>query len=73
MNKGVYVKRIWGVSMGVCVTHVLLVVLGHGARALVGGQFWYFTPLLLVTLGGVPREQKMPKGHSPRVIYRQVY
>ena len=24
------------------------------------------------TLGGVPREQKMLKGHLPRVIYRQV-
>jgi len=24
-------------------------------------------------LGGVPREQKMLKGHLPRVIYRQVY
>jgi len=25
------------------------------------------------SLGGVPREQKMLKGHLPRVIYRQVY
>jgi len=25
------------------------------------------------TLGGVPREQKMFKGHLPRVIYRQGY
>ena len=25
------------------------------------------------TLGGVPREQKMLKGHLPRVIYHQVY
>ena len=24
-------------------------------------------------LGGVPREQKMLKGHLPRVIYHQVY
>ena len=24
-------------------------------------------------LGGVPREQKMPKRHLPRVIYHQVY
>ena len=24
-------------------------------------------------LGGVPREQKMFKGHLPRVIYHQVY
>jgi len=27
----------------------------------------------LVGLGGVPREQKMLKGHPPRVIYHQVY
>jgi len=27
----------------------------------------------LITLGGVPREQKMLKGHPPRVIYHQVY
>ena len=25
------------------------------------------------SLGGVPREQKMLKGHLPRVIYNQVY
>ena len=25
------------------------------------------------SLGGVPREQKMLKGHLPRVIYHQVY
>jgi hypothetical protein len=25
------------------------------------------------TQGGVPREQKMRKGHLPRVIYHQVY
>ena len=25
------------------------------------------------TLGGVPREQKMLKGHLPRVVYPQVY
>ena len=25
------------------------------------------------TVGGVPREQKMLKGHLPRVIYHQVY
>jgi len=24
-------------------------------------------------VGGVPREQKMLKGHLPRVIYHQVY
>ena len=26
-----------------------------------------------MTQGGVPREQKMLKGHLPRVIYHQVY
>ena len=26
-----------------------------------------------IELGGVPREQKMLKGHLPRVIYHQVY
>jgi len=25
------------------------------------------------SLGGVPREQKMLRGHLPRVIYHQVY
>ena len=25
------------------------------------------------SLGGVPREQKMLKGHLPRVVYHQVY
>ena len=25
------------------------------------------------TVGGVPREQKMLKGHLPRVIYHKVY
>ena len=29
--------------------------------------------LRVVSLGGVPREQKMLKGHLPRVIYHQVY
>ena len=28
---------------------------------------------LKVGSGGVPREQKMLKGHLPRVIYHQVY
>ena len=28
---------------------------------------------LRVALGGVPREQKMLKGHLPRVMYHQVY
>jgi len=28
---------------------------------------------LVGSLGGVPREQKMLKGHLPRVIYHQVY
>jgi len=27
----------------------------------------------LTSLGGVPREQKMLKGHLPTVIYHQVY
>jgi len=27
----------------------------------------------LTSLGGVPREQKMRKGHLPRVIFHQVY
>jgi len=27
----------------------------------------------LEDMGGVPREQKMLKGHLPRVIYHQVY
>ena len=27
----------------------------------------------VLNLGGVPREQKMPQGHLPRVIYHQVY
>jgi len=40
-------------------------------------SLWY-TPGLRVSeqtasLGGVPREQKMLKGHLPRVIYHQVY
>jgi len=26
-----------------------------------------------VTVGGVPREQKMLKGHLPRIIYHRVY
>ena len=27
----------------------------------------------VLSLGGVPREQKMLKGHLPRVMYHQVY
>jgi len=28
---------------------------------------------MIDSLGGVPREQKMLKGHLPRVIYHQLY
>ena len=31
------------------------------------------TSALGTSLGGVPREQKILKGHPPRVIYYQVY
>jgi len=31
------------------------------------------TPASDTALGGVPREQKMLKGHLPRVMYHQVY
>jgi len=45
---------------------------------------WYFSSddrlrvgwlngYLIHYIGGVPREQKMLKGHLPRVIYHQVY
>ena len=30
-------------------------------------------PVIETSLEGVPREQKMLKGHLPRVIYHQVY
>jgi len=29
--------------------------------------------LSMSSLGGVPREQEMPKGHLPRIIHHQVY
>jgi len=33
----------------------------------------YIEPTDSTKQGGVPREQKMLKGHLPRVIYHQVY
>ena len=32
-----------------------------------------FMGVIRLRVGGVPREQKMLKGHLPRVIYHQVY
>jgi len=36
-------------------------------------EFVGSTGVSFIASAGVPREQKMLKGHLPRVIYRQVY
>ena len=48
----------------------------HFARSYYGRcreQVEYDTVCNVNSLGGVPREQKMLKGHLPRVIYHRVY
>jgi len=51
------------------------VLLGSGAehRVCLRGFHLVISSGLVGSLGGVPREQKMLKGHLTRVIYHQVY